>query len=135
MRITAYLALFLSLAAGALAAEPPAAELTPAEILVVDGREIPVYDAKQVRPVRDPVGPEYPQKARKKGVSGHALLLAVVDFDGRVEKVIVKETAGSDAFGPAAAKAVKKWRYPKLTHKGQPTAYVVKQTMVFNLAP
>jgi TonB family protein len=134
MKLPACLALFLVSAVGATAADQPAVAPTPAEVLVVDGREIPVYDAKQVRPIREPVGPEYPPKERKKRVSGHALLLAVVDLDGRVEKVIVKDTAGSDAFGPAAAKAVKKWRYPKLTHKGQPTTYVVKQTMVFQLA-
>lgn len=131
MKLIAWFVLVLVASVSAIAA----AELTPAEVLVIDGREIPVYDATQVRPVREPVGPEYPPKERKKGISGHALLLAVVDVDGRVEKVVVKETAGSDAFGPAAAKAVKKWRYPKLTHKGQPTNYVVKQTMVFNLAP
>ncbi len=74
------------------------------------------------------VQPEYPSKARKRGVQGAVVLRVVITKTGDVEDVEV--ISGDELLVPATVKAVKKWKYKPYLLKGEPVA--IKTTITFN---
>lgn len=55
------------------------------------------------------VRPEYPKKARKKGIQGTVVLHAIITTEGDVAKIEL--VSGHPLLAPAAIDAVKQWRY------------------------
>ncbi len=77
------------------------------------------------------VAPEYPSIAVNAKVEGVVILEAVVDREGRVEKVkVLRSIALLDA---AAMAAVRQWRYSPLLLNGKPERFVVNVTVSFSL--
>jgi protein TonB len=77
------------------------------------------------------VAPEYPPIAVSAKVEGVVILEAIVDREGRVEKVKVLRSIV--LLDEAAKAAVRQWRYSPLLLNGEPERFVVTVTVSFSL--
>lgn len=66
------------------------------------------------------VAPKYPVKAARDSREGWAIFSYVIDEEGKVKDVIVRDSSGSKDITKAAKKAVKKWRYKPAIVDGKP---------------
>lgn len=64
--------------------------------------------------------PTYPQAARKAGWEGAVTVRVLIDTDGSVASVSVREGSGYTILDEAAAQAVKKWRFSPAKKGGVP---------------
>ncbi len=89
-------------------------------------------DAEEMPIVR--IQPQYPQKARMRGIEGFATVQFTITKSGSVRDPKILEANPPRVFDRAAMKAVLKWRYkPKLVD-GEPVERVTAVTLEFNLA-
>lgn len=65
------------------------------------------------------VHPKYPLDAVRQGREGWAIFSFVIDEEGKVKDVILKDSSGSADITKAAKKAVKKWRYKPAFENGK----------------
>jgi periplasmic protein TonB len=77
------------------------------------------------------IDPVYPPLAVTAHVQGVVILEAVVDRDGRVEKVTVLRSI--PLLDRAAIDAVQQWRYSPLLLNGEPERFVLTVTVSFSL--
>jgi protein TonB len=78
--------------------------------------------------------PEYPEFARKAGLTGKVWVKALVDKTGKVRDVIIAKGAGVDAgFEEAAIEAAYKYVYTPAIANGQPVAIWVMYPVTFTL--
>ena len=61
------------------------------------------------------VNPKYPMTAARQGRKGWAIFSFVINEDGNVADVILKDSSGSKDITKAAKKAIKKWHYTQTT--------------------
>ena len=73
----------------------------------------------------------YPEKARKRGLSGRVFLKAVVEISGAVGKIEV--VSGDPILVPAAVEAVKQWRYEVCSFEGTVVPTTIPITVSFTL--
>ena len=111
-RIACYTAIQLALwgAANAHTLDPsddPKPAVSAEETL----KDRPLTLVRQIRP-------QYPDAARKDGLSGQVQLEAVIDEEGSVESV--KTLAGHPILAEAAAAAVRRWLYQCAVVDGKP---------------
>ncbi len=80
------------------------------------------------------IKPEYPEDARKKGITGKVIIEAEVKPDGTPGNITVKEgIPGYPAFDDKAIEAVKQWRFRPGTRDGRPVAATVMIPLEFSL--
>jgi len=77
--------------------------------------------------------PSYPASARNLGIQGTTLLSILVDNDGRVADVVVKQSAGHPDLDQAAADAVRRWRFEPARRGSEPVAMWVLLPVEFKL--
>ena len=77
--------------------------------------------------------PEYPSKARERGIEGHVVLKIKVNERGDVEHVRVVESEPMGVFDMVAVNAINDWQFDPATYKGQPVAVSVSQRIPFRL--
>ena len=77
------------------------------------------------------VDPIYPADAEQQRVEGTVKLHAIIGRDGAVESVEL--TGGPALLVPAAASAVRRWRYKPTSLGGQPVEAEEDITIVFRL--
>ena len=82
------------------------------------------------RPSRQ-VAPDYPERARRQGLSGSVELRLMVGVDGAVREVEVLSAQPPGVFDQAAVAAVRQWRFQPATYEGRPVAIRVTQTLRF----
>ncbi len=75
--------------------------------------------------------PEYPPVARQLKVEGTVELNATVNEDGTVEKADV--VSGNPILAKAAADALKKWKFSKMTEDGKAVKFVANVAFTFKL--
>lgn|GEM_PF-4878586 len=75
--------------------------------------------------------PIYPDDARKARVAGTVVLNIIIGTDGSVQSL--KVVSGPRLLVPAAALAVRQWRYKPLVVNGKPGAVDTNVNVVFNL--
>jgi TonB family protein len=68
------------------------------------------------------VGPEFPESARRKGITGWVEVVFTVTAKGTVADAEVRSSSPEEVFDDAAVKAVKQWRFEPATKDGQPVA-------------
>jgi TonB family protein len=68
------------------------------------------------------VEPQFPDTARRKGLTGWVEVSFTVTPKGTVEDAQVRASSPEDVFDDAAIRAVKQWRYEPPMKDGQPTA-------------
>lgn len=77
------------------------------------------------------VEPVYPEQAREQHIEGPVVLNATVGSDGLVEDV--KTVSGDPQLVPAAADAVRQWRFRPYSPEGQPISFQTRVTVNFKL--
>lgn len=82
------------------------------------------------RPQRQ-VAPEFPERARRQGLSGSVTLSLLVGVDGVVRDVKVLEANPPGVFDQPATAAVRQWRFQPASYEGRPVAIRVTQTLRF----
>lgn len=80
------------------------------------------------------IKPEYPEDARKDGVSGKVLLDVVIKKDGSPGKISVKQgIPGYPSFGEKAVEAVSQWKFKPATKDGEPIEMITAIPLMFRL--
>lgn len=77
--------------------------------------------------------PEYPVRARARGVEGAVNLSVLVGEDGAVRDVVVLESEPAGVFEEAAKAAVRAWRFEPGRYQGQAVQVRVQQLVRFTL--
>ena len=77
------------------------------------------------------VRPEYPRLARAARIEGTVVLAALIDENGRVERL--KLVSGHPFLVKAAFDAVKQWRYRPAIRYGRPAAVLTSISLTFRL--
>jgi len=107
-------------------AEPDAKSPAPAPIPAIERqRAIPAYQRNRQ--------PEYPSRARRRGLSGTVMLRVLVDVTGRVAELGVERSSGYSSLDQAALKAVQQWLFSPATEDGVPVAMWVSVPITFRL--
>lgn len=66
------------------------------------------------------IEPKYPMSAARAGREGWAIFSFVINEEGRVKDILLKDSSGSKDINKAAKKAVKNWRYQPAMVDGKP---------------
>ena len=77
------------------------------------------------------VSPQYPERARKKGITGKVVLSLLVSSGGSVQDLRVLESQPPGVFDESAKLAAQQWRFRPATYEGQPVAIRVTLPMSF----
>jgi periplasmic protein TonB len=83
--------------------------------------------------VLERVSPEWPAKAKQRGVTGHVKLNLLVNMAGEVEKAKVLEASPQGVFEQSALSAVQRWRFEPPRYQGEAVSVWLKQTVRFDL--
>ncbi|UNG19425.1 energy transducer TonB [Stutzerimonas zhaodongensis] len=117
--------------AGLTAASAPAAPPAPAapsadETASQSGPE------QEVMPLND-VRPEYPYRARQRGIEGHIKLAFTITVAGKVENIRVMEASPPNVFDREARRAAARWRFAPRTENGSAVSREAVKTLHFRL--
>lgn len=82
---------------------------------------------------RSRVQPEYPGRARERGVQGYVTLKLKVSASGDVETVRVVEANPRGVFESSAIASIKQWQFDPGMYQGAPVDTWVNQTLRFQL--
>lgn len=96
---------------------PPAAAPAPVAAAPVVPSGPPVFTNARFR--RTPTPPDYPMVARERGITGTALIRALVGTDGETKEVRLHRSSGNEALDGAALAAVRRWSFEPSTREGQ----------------
>lgn len=70
--------------------------------------------------------PDYPSTSRQSGEQGRVLMRALIDAEGRVERIELRKTSGYNLLDQAALDTVKNWRFVPAYRGKQPvSAWIV----------
>jgi protein TonB len=113
---------------GLTAATAPAAPPAPAaaESVAQAGPE------QEVMPLND-VRPEYPYRARQRGIEGHIKLAFTITPAGKVENIRVLEASPRNVFDREARRAAARWRFAPRTENGSAVSREAVKTLHFRL--
>lgn len=114
------------LAAAETAPAPPAPAPAAADAGRSGGPE------QEVMPLND-VRPEYPYRARQRGIEGHIKLAFTITPAGRVENIRVVEASPPNVFDREARRAAARWRFAPRTENGAAVAREAVKTLHFRL--
>jgi TonB family protein len=107
-------------------AEAP--EITPSPAgSTLNKKSIPVKDGY----VTFRLVPQYPEEARRQRIQGPVVLSVLVGTDGSVQQV--KLVTGDARLAPAAADAVRQWRFKPHSSHGKPADFETRITVNFSL--
>ncbi len=114
--------------AGLTAAAPAAPPPAPAavESASQSGPE------QEVMPLND-VRPEYPYRARQRGIEGHIKLAFTITAAGKVENIRVLEASPPNVFDREARRAAARWRFAPRTENGSAVSREAVKTLHFRL--
>lgn len=82
---------------------------------------------------RSRVAPDYPARARQRGIEGYVLFKLRVNERGEVAGVRVIEAEPAGVFEEVAIAAVEKWQFEPARYQGNPVAISVSQRIPFRL--
>lgn len=77
--------------------------------------------------------PQYPRRARLRGLQGSVGAAFTIDRDGRVRDIEVREAKPAGVFDRAVKEALAEWRFEPMTRDGEPVTRRVSKVFVFNL--
>lgn len=77
--------------------------------------------------------PQYPRRARVRGLQGSVGAAFTIDRQGRVRDIEVRESEPAGVFDHAVKKALAEWRFEPMTRDGEPVTRRVSKVFVFNL--
>lgn len=88
-------------------------------------------DIKPVAGTRVPA--QYPEKARKKGITGFVLFNILISAEGNVEDIRVLESSPDGVFEESATTALKNWKFEPAVYQGKKVKVWAKQKISFKL--
>jgi periplasmic protein TonB len=88
-------------------------------------------DIKPVAGTRVPA--QYPEKARKKGITGYVSFNILISAEGNVEDIRVLESSPSGVFEESAMEALKNWKFEPAVYQGKKVKVWAKQKISFKL--
>jgi protein TonB len=97
-------------------------------------RDVPAPKIRMARPLyrRNPP-PDYPSRARRRGVEGTVILEVLVNETGQVEELALFKSSGHELLDRAARVSVKKWLFQPGTRDGQTVKMWVRVPIRFSL--
>jgi TonB family protein len=101
-------------------------------VLNYKGENLPLCDSTQLSPSHT-VRPVYPTAERRRGIEGTAIIIAIVDREGKVVEAEILASQPSEAFGAAGRASVLRWSYPTMIKNGKPTGFAVRVHLSFNI--
>ncbi|WP_199555037.1 energy transducer TonB [Sandaracinobacteroides hominis] len=107
------------------AESPPAPPAAPAPAVAADLSSSMIEAAP----------PRYPLESRRLKEQGTVVLELLLGLDGRVERILVRTSSGSNRLDQAALNAVRKWRWSPTVRNGTPVAVRGLVEIPFVLAP
>ena len=117
--------------AGVTAASAPAAPPAPAAPLEAETASQSGPE-QEVMPLND-VRPEYPYRARQRGIEGHIKLAFTITAAGKVENIRVMEASPANVFDREARRAASRWRFAPRTENGAAVSREAVKTLHFRL--
>ncbi|MFL9811682.1 energy transducer TonB [Stutzerimonas sp. VN223-3] len=87
---------------------------------------------QEVMPLND-VRPEYPYRARQRGIEGHIKLAFTITPAGEVENIRVLEASPRNVFDREARRAAARWRFAPRTQNGAAVSREAVKTLHFRL--
>ncbi len=101
----------------------PTADLKDASRELLGNVQASVMTADSVdqkpRPIRQ-VQPELPRRLVAKQIEGKVIAQALIDENGRVEKVRIKRATPPGVFDQLVEQALRQWQFQPATYKGKP---------------
>jgi periplasmic protein TonB len=88
-------------------------------------------DIKPVAGTRVPA--QYPEKARKKGITGFVLFNILISAEGNIEDIRVLESSPNGVFEQSATESLKNWKFEPAIYKGKKVKVWAKQKISFKL--
>lgn len=88
-------------------------------------------DIKPVAGTRVPA--QYPEKARKKGITGYVSFNILISAEGNVEDIRVLESSPSGVFEESATEALRNWKFEPAVYQGKKVKVWAKQKISFKL--
>lgn len=88
-------------------------------------------DIKPVAGTRVPA--QYPEKARKKGITGYVMFNILISAEGNVENIRVLESSPNGVFEESAMEALKNWKFEPAVYQGKKVKVWAKQKISFKL--
>jgi|GEM_PF-5281290 len=89
-------------------------------------------DVDNMKPIlKKKVSPQYPDEAKKAGLSGAVILEVLVDENGRADEITPLE--GNEILAAAAADALRQWIWEPVKMDGTPHPSLVRITIHFRL--
>lgn len=79
------------------------------------------------------VAPGFPDKARKRGITGYVTMNLLIGASGEVERVRVLEASPVGVFEEDAVASIRKWRFAPAEYKAEHVKVWAKQTLRFEL--
>lgn len=117
--------------AGLTAASAPAAPPAPAAPSVAEAASQSGPE-QEVMPLND-VRPEYPYRARQRGIEGHIKLAFTITAAGKVENIRVLDASPPNVFDREARRAAARWRFAPRTENGSAVSREAVKTLHFRL--
>lgn len=77
--------------------------------------------------------PQYPRRARLRGLQGSVGAAFTIDRDGRVRDIEVQESRPAGVFDRAVKEALAEWRFEPMTRDGEPVTRRMSKVFEFNL--
>jgi len=77
--------------------------------------------------------PQYPARARARGVEGQVTVSLLIDATGRVADARVTDSVPAGTFDEAALSAVRQWRFTPAEYEGRPVSMRASQVLEFAL--
>ncbi|NKQ10205.1 energy transducer TonB [Pseudomonas sp. SST3] len=114
-----------------LTAAAPAATPAPPPIAADTGSQSGGPE-QEVMPLND-VRPEYPYRARQRGIEGHIKLAFTITPAGKVENIRVLEASPRNVFDREARRAAARWRFAPRTENGAAVSREAVKTLHFRL--
>jgi len=121
-----------SLSGLSAAAAPAPAATAPAAAAAAEAGGQPGGPEQEVVPLND-VRPEYPYRARQRGIEGHIKLAFTISPSGRVENIRVLEASPRNVFDREARRAAARWRFAPRTENGVAVSREAVKTLHFRL--
>lgn len=99
-------------------------------------------DSKAAEPARPEVrggealhvaAPQYPRRARVRGLQGSVAAEFTIGRDGRVKDVAVTDSSPAGVFDRAVIRALKDWRFEPMTRDGERVTRRVSKVFEFNI--
>jgi TonB family protein len=106
---------------------------------IVGSSEQPMYVCSKLHgqpcaePPRETYAPDPdPDEAKKAGLAGRVVLLAIITEEGKAQRIRVSTPAGH-GFDEAAIDCVKRWKFDPGTYEGNPVPVLIN--LEFNFKP